>query len=113
LNSATYNGQENVIYGSTYTPYIPFSSTSSNIKSVEYNTVKPLNADGTVSMDYTTYKGVYRPRRTESNGLEDRDLGIGELPTPIGDPDIFTITFLLILYFVCQYLKNRNLKCYY
>ena len=114
LNSATYNGQENGIYGNTYTPYIPFSSTSSNIKSVEYNTVKPLNVDGTVSIEYTTYKGVYRPRRSEwsDNEIDPDDDPIGQVPesTPIGDPDVYIIALLFLLYILFKKYKENILN---
>lgn len=97
------NGYENT-YPSAYN-YTPFKSTSTAIQSTNYNTVKPLNADGSVSIEYTTYKGIYRPRRNESNGgLVIDGPGIGELPTPIGDP----IIPLLIIMFA--YLSYRRLK---
>lgn len=49
----------------------------------------------------------YRPRKTESYGPPwPSDPNWHE--TPVGDPDIFIIIFLLILYLVCQYLKNRK-----
>jgi hypothetical protein len=99
------NGYENTC-PSTYN-YTPFKSTSTVIQTTNYNNVKPLNADGSVSMDYTTYKGVYRPRRN-NGGLwgDDHPDGpaIGELLTPIGDP----IIPLLIIMFA--YLSYRRIK---
>ena len=101
------NGYENTC-PSTYN-YTPFKSTSTAIQSTNYNTVKPLNIDGTVSMDYTTYKGVYRPRRNESNGgLGGIDgPGIGELLTPIGDP-IIPLLIIMFAYLSCRRLKRQR-----
>ena len=73
MNAITYNSVNpyETQYGSAYN-YIPFKSTSSNMQGVNYNTVKPLNADGTVSIEYTTYKGVYKPKYA-NRGLGDID----------------------------------------
>ena len=109
LNSINDTYRTNM-YGSSYTTYeyIPFKSTSPSLQNTNYNTVKPLNADGSVSMEYTTYKAIYSPRRANSGlELDDNDEPNATL-LPVGDPDIFTITFLLILYLGCQYLKNRK-----
>lgn len=88
-------------YASTYN-YIPFKSTSPYAQNTNYTAVKPLNFDGTVSIEYTTYKGVYRPRYVK-NGLETDpdDIPIG---APIGEP----IAPLLIIMFA--YLSYRRLK---
>ena len=102
-NTSTYERP----YVHTYN-YIPFKSTSSNIQNINYNTVKPLNYDGTVSIEYTTYNGVYKPKYY-TKGLdvdkEDED-AIGEL-TPIGNP--ITPLLLMTLIYLC-YHKNKKLN---
>ena len=112
LNSIVYNTYNINVYEPSYATYdyIPFKSTSSNLQATQYNTVKPLNIDGTVSMDYTTYKGIYKPKRMNGNldGVDDDDeYGIGAT-TPVGDPDIYVIVFLLVSYLICHYLKIRK-----
>ena len=95
--------------------YIPFQSTSPNLQYLNYNTVRPLNDDGTVSMDYTTYRYTKRRFATSEWDSGDEGPGIGEIddPVPIGDPDIYVITFLLGSYLGYRYLKNRKSKIYY
>lgn len=97
----------------TYVPntefqYIPFRSTSPTLQNVNYNTVKPLNEDGTVSVEYTTYRGVYRPRRDSGLGGTDEDPIGGLDDVPVGDSDIYLITLLLFSYLGYRYLKNRK-----
>ena len=101
-NNNSYTGS----YTGTYNS-IPFNSTSSSPQIVNYNTVKPLNADGSVSMEYTTYGNVYRPRRNNlGGGLSGGDDGIGEKDesVPIGDP---IIPFLIIMF---AYLSYHEIK---
>lgn len=78
-------------------PQIAFRSTST--MPVSYHTVKALNADGSVSMAYTTNGHSYVPRRAQ-NGLEleDEDEPTGGL-VPIGDIP-WGIIFLLIFAFL-------------
>lgn len=106
MNAITYNSQNpyESPYGSTYN-YIPFKSTSSNIQNMNYNTVRPLNPDGSVSIDYTTYKGVYSPRRSMYGNLDDADDGIGEM-VPVGDPDIYIIVILTFIYLLFKLNKT-------
>jgi hypothetical protein len=102
------NGYENTC-PSTYN-YTPFKSTSTAIQSTNYNTVKPLNTDGTVSMDYTTYKGVYSSRRNKNGLWDDQpgpEPGIGELLTPIGDP-IIPLLIIMFAYLSCRRLKRQR-----
>ena len=95
-------------YSSTYEP-VPFKSTSPITGFANYNTVKPLNDDGTVSMDYTTYKWMCGPRR--SGGLWDDEPpdgpGIGELTTPIGEP-VIPLLIMMFAYLTCLKLKRHG-----
>lgn len=85
-----------------------FKSTSSYAPMVQYHTVKPLDRSGFVSGGYTTYGGAYKPRKSCGLDVDDDEQIPGELSTPVGDPDIYIIIFLLVSYLVCQYLKNRK-----
>ena len=85
-----------------------FKSTSQYFNSNEYTIqFAAQNLDG----PNTQYS---RARRALDNDDDDSSLNPGYEPsdpgTPIGDPDIFTIAFLLILYFGYHYLKNRKSK---
>ena len=109
MNAITYNSVNpyETQYGSAYN-YIPFKSTSSNMQGVNYNTVKPLNADGTVSIEYTTYKGVYKPKYANRGlgDIDEDDQIIGEL-VPIGDPNIFIILLLVLPYLYIKRMRKH------
>lgn len=78
-------------------PQIAFRSTST--MPVSYHTVKALNADGSVSMAYTTNGHSYVPRRAQ-NGLEleDEDEPTGGL-VPVGDiPWVFILLLILVFF---------------
>ena len=104
-NNNSYTGS----YTGTYNS-IPFNSTSSSLQIVNYNTVKPLNADGSVSMEYTTYGNVYRPRHNNlGGGLSGGNDGVGEKddPVPIGEA-IVPLLILILAYL--SYKKKKQIK---
>ena len=77
-------------------PQIAFRSTST--MPVSYNSVKALNADGSVSMTYTTYGQSYAQRRARKGlDLDDNDEPTGGL-VPVGDTPYFFIVLLLAVY---------------
>jgi hypothetical protein len=107
LNAVTYNVYKTDVQNGAYTntPYIPFNSTSPYMQTVNYNTVKPLNFDGTVSMEYTTYKGVYKPKYIK-NSLGDIDGDPVGGTTPIGEP-IIPCLVIMFVYIICREIKNK------
>ena len=81
-------------------PQIAFRSTST--MPVSYNSVKALNADGSVSMTYTTYGQSCAQRRAwKGLDLDDEDEPTGSL-VPIGD---IPWVFILLLIFVFLLLR--------
>lgn len=104
INTET-NTQYQVNFNST-----TFNSTSSSSTPMYYNTVKPLNNDGSISGEYTTYGNVYYTKYN-NRGL---DIGDDDEPNaslvPIGDCNIYLIISLLICYL---FMKTKKSKYYY
>jgi hypothetical protein len=94
----------------TQPPQYEFRSTSS----YQYTTIQHQYTVPVAAKNIDPYNNHSKqnigPRRENVSSYEwppnPNDPFIGE--TPVGDPDIFTIAFLLLLYFGCQYLKNRK-----
>lgn len=88
--------------------YIPFQSTSPNLQHLNYNTVRPLNEDGTVSMDYTTYRYTKRKFATSEWNSGDDGPGIGEKddPVPVGDLDIYVFIMFIFSYLLLVKMKK-------
>ena len=86
-------------------PQYEFKSTSS----YQYTTPQRQYTVPVAAYDLQT-PGSQGPRKAvmseEKPGYDPADPGWENVP--VGDPDIFTITFLLILYFCCHYLKIRK-----
>ena len=83
-----------------------FKSTSSYTSMTSYQTVKPLDDNGFVSGEYTTYDVVYKPRNMR-NGLDlDGDEPTGGM-VPIGEP-IVPLLILILAYLSYQEIKRRR-----
>ena len=90
------------------TPQIAFRSTST--MPVSYNSVKVLNADGSVSMAYTTYGQSYAPRRARKGlDLDDEDEPTGGL-VPVGDIPWIFILLLVLVFILLRYSRTRHFR---
>ena len=90
------------------TPQIAFRSTST--MPVSYNSVKVLNADGSVSMAYTTYGQSYAPRRARKGlDLDDEDEPTGGL-VPVGDIPWIFILLLVLVFILLRPSRTRHFR---
>lgn len=112
------------VYGITYSSYTPinlnnnqtnstpyqtnFKSTGVTYQITPYNTVLPLNNDGTVSIDYTTGKYMtYTLYGSRGLDLDDDDEPTGGM-VPIGNiPYEILLLFVIIMIFT-KYEKIKN-----
>lgn len=91
-------------------PQYEFRSTSSyQYTTIQHQYTVPVAATNIDPYNNPSKQNIGPRRENVSPGewpSNPNDPFMGE--TPIGDPDIFIITFLLICYFGCHYLKIRK-----